>query len=305
MAKRLYNIKIKADSDVTFQKIARLNNRDNGLYIQQGRALFSTRSKFKGSRLEALSPVARAEVIGTQFSVDVDPLSGGGTWISVFRGKVSAEGLNPPSSKQAVNKVIVGSGQRVYVGPGNIPDTPRPLQKRELEDAYEIYRMADTSAVVLMISAGPGRVEELLAPCMLYIHDVKPRRFSREFDKAISDITDAINKNDINLHASALKRLKALCDSHRYQEDKDKLYLFLGAYAYFIKDYRQALEAFDLCLKSNPNSPLASLALCAEAVAYERGLKDKMQASAIYNRIIQSYPDTPESEYSKTALKKE
>jgi len=303
-AKKLFDMRIKQNSEVRFTKLAKNYGSKMNISVKAGSIMVNTKPKFKGSFMKIVTTTARATVLGTAFIIDVNPLEGGTTLLGVARGKVLVEGIGVPDDKKFINRVIVEEGYKTYIRPGEPPTIPEIFSDREWETMDELYRIGDLPQVALLIGLGPDRVEELMQPCILYIYDKKPRKLSREFDDVVNLIKIAVRKDDMTMHRKAAKRLKYLVRKYPNLLYDVQFYLFLGAYNYFLKDYEEAINSFNKIMDDFPDSKLLSLALCAKAFVYERGKKDKKEAKRIYRYILSFYPNTPEAEYAKNILKK-
>jgi len=302
-ASKLYKIRVKPDSRISFDKIAKNYNSKMQIDVEQGKIMISTKPRFKGSSLKVTTPAAEATALGTVFMVDVNPLQGGITTVGVSKGNVLVEGKDIPKEMLHFNKVVVKEGHKTYVRPGEVPTVPEIFSDKEWKAMEELYRIAELPQVALLIGSTADRVEELMRPCMLYIYDAKPRTLPEEFDDAIRLIKKAVDTNSMDLHIAAAEELKRLISEYPSKKYDVQFYLFLGAYYYFLKDYDESLKIFDKIINDIKDSNLTSLAICAKAFIYENGLKDLKKANEIYSRIIIYYPDTPEAEYAKKILR--
>jgi tol-pal system protein YbgF len=76
---------------------------------------------------------------------------------------------------------------------------------------------------------------------------------------------------------------------------------WLGECYYGVKDYAQAIEAFDRVGRSYPDSPKAPAALLKKGFAYS-ALNDRGRASSTLKRVVEAYPRSPEAIKAKEKL---
>jgi len=303
-AKNIFNLRLKEKSEARFMRLARSYKQKFNIEVDAGKALFSTGSRFKDLLMEVDSPTSRTMVVGTKFIVDVNPAFRGATWVSVLNGKVSVKARNIPNLKDPRPSVIVKEGQKVYIGPGDFPNKPRPLSASEFQQQAEIYKISGRPEIVLLISGNRDRVNELMSLPMLYVYDVKPRKLPVEFEDILLTMKEAMKTRNLDLHEKAANKLEGLIKSISDRKYAPQLYLFLGAYRYFLGSYNKSVASFDRMLRLYPDSKWASLALCAKAFAYENGTKDKDKAKDLYSLVLSRHPHAPEAAYAAKALKR-
>jgi hypothetical protein len=302
--RNLYEMRIKQNSEVSFERLARNYNSGTDITVNAGKIMVDTKERFKGSTMKITTPASKTTVLGTTFMIDVNPIQAGTTWVGVLKGKVMVEGIEVPRDKLGLNKVIVEEGKGTYVRPGEVPTIPEIFSDKEWEAMDELYRIGDLPQVALLIGTGPDRVEELMQPCMIYIYDARPRKLSPEFDTVVKDIKEAVRRNDLALHRKAARKFKLVVEKYPDPKYNVQFYLFLGAYNFFLRDYQQSLNLFNRIIDDFSDSKLVSLAMCAKAYVYEKGLKQKEKARDIYNKILTYYPYTPEAKYAEKALER-
>jgi tetratricopeptide (TPR) repeat protein len=300
----LFNMRIKQNSRVHFIKLAKNYNSKMEFNINQGTAMFAAKPRFKGSAMKIATPSARVSVLGTAFTVDVNPVTQGATWVYVLSGQVMVEGIEVSSQDSDYNNVIVNAGRKTLVKPGDVPTIPEIFSDKEWNAMDELYRIGDLPQVALLMGSGADRVEELMRPCMLYIYDAKPRKLSHEFDDAVRLISEANKTNNLELHQDAADKLGLLVAQYPNPIYDVQFRLFLGAYNFFLKNYDESIFMFDKIIHDIQHSSLVSLAMCAKAFVYEKGLNNYKDAHIIYSNILDYYPDTPDAEYAEKALKK-
>jgi len=76
---------------------------------------------------------------------------------------------------------------------------------------------------------------------------------------------------------------------------------WLGECYYGVKDYAQAIEAFDRVGRSYPDSPKAPAALLKKGFAYS-ALNDRGRASSTLKHVVEAYPRSPEATKAKEKL---
>lgn len=76
---------------------------------------------------------------------------------------------------------------------------------------------------------------------------------------------------------------------------------WIGQVYYTRKDYRKAIEAFDLVAQKYPKSDAVAKSLLQAGLAYFE-LGDKTQAKTLLRRVVQDYPFSEESKLAKNRL---
>jgi len=301
VSKRLCKIRLKQNSEVEFMQLAKNFDSTTSINIKRGKALIKTVPGFKGSKLNIITPSAKTEVLGTALMVGVSPDTRA-TWVGVLKGVVAVEGLGISPNKEHLNRVLVKEGHKTSVKPGQVPSLPEIFSDKEWEMMDEMYRIGDLPQVALLIGTDSKRVEELLAPCMLFVYDEPPRKLPEEIEDIILNIKEAVDKNNMDLHKQAADRLHDFVVKHPNKLYDVQFLLFLGAYYHFIEDHNKSIELFNNVIDGYPDSKLQSLAICAKAFIYEKTLKDTKKARQSYQDILDFYSNTPEADYAKNAL---
>ncbi len=283
-----YAARIKEASDIKIAKLdARHKNHFTEFDIKYGKLLVNTKETFKGSTMALKSPSCQAKVVGTAFAIDVDKPSSGNTWLGVLEGRVRVTSQG--------EDVYVDAGQKTEVKFGNVPDMPTLLSDDEWNFIQELYQLGEKPQVVLLVSTGETRVDELLKPAPLYILDASPRTIPRELEAIINIINKAIERNDIETHKFAIERFQALIQKHPNPKYNPQFIMFIGSYYYYIGDYEKAVESFDRVVSEYPDYVLSSLAQRAVAEICKNNLKDKNRADEAVKKLLQKYPDSVDS----------
>jgi len=301
VSKRLCKIRLKQNSEAEFIQLAKNFDSTTSINIKRGKALIKTVPGFKGSKLNIITPSAKTEVLGTALMVGVSPDTKA-TWVGVLKGVVAVEGLGISANKEHLNRVLVKEGHKTSVKPGQVPSLPEIFSDKEWEMMDEMYRIGDLPQVALLIGTDSNRVEELLAPCMLFVYDEPPRKLPEEIEDIILSIKEAVDNDNMELHKQTADRLHNFIIRHPNKLYDVQFLLFLGAYYYFIEDYNKSIELFNKVIDGYPDSKLQSLAICAKAFIYEKTLKDIKKARQLYQDILDFYSNTPEADYAKKAL---
>ncbi len=298
-AKEYYSIRVKENSEILFIQLAGKSNKTTMLNVKSGNLFIKTEPGFKGSDMYIKTPSAKATVIGTAFVLQVNPEQNL-TWLGVLKGAVAIEGVG--EIENTLNRVVVSSGEKTTIKRGDPPALPEFLSDKEWQLMDELYHIGELPQVALLIGTSSKRVEELMAPCMLYVYDKEPRTLPKEFEDVVVNITEAVRKNDMSLHERAANRLRDLIKKYPNPKYNVQFLLFLGAYYNYLDAYEQSISCFEEMVKDFPDSNLVSLALCAEAIVYHKSLKDKEKAVQLYRNILDLYKNSPEAEHAKGAI---
>jgi tol-pal system protein YbgF len=76
---------------------------------------------------------------------------------------------------------------------------------------------------------------------------------------------------------------------------------WIGQIFYTRKDYRKAIETFDLVVQKYPKSDVVAKSLLQEGLAYHE-LGDKTRSRTFLRRVVQDYPFSEESKLAKNRL---
>jgi TolA-binding protein len=102
----------------------------------------------------------------------------------------------------------------------------------------------------------------------------------------------SFRKGDMN---DMVKQKKLLEDNYPFSAHLDNIYYLIGAYEYGQDHLGEALRAFDKVINKYPQSSRRSSALFAMAMTYKK-LNLTQQAQAVFSRIIDTYPGSPEAQ---------
>ena len=257
---------------------------------------------FKGSRFQVDTQIAGVQALGTKFMVSSEGREGK-TEVAVLEGRVNLVSKDEKLLYAKLpREVSVASGMKAEVLPDKPIAKPLPLLEEEWEQLTELYMLGKKTRVALLISADKNRVLELLKPCPIFITDEEPRIIPMELEEAVYYIHQATEKGDNTLHLEGISKLEEIVEAKPDAEYNVQLLLFIGAYYYYLDDYKEAKDTFARVLKEYPNTPLASLAECAMAYIYEMSLNDKATANRLYQETIEKYPTSPEADFARERL---
>ncbi len=99
----------------------------------------------------------------------------------------------------------------------------------------------------------------------------------------------------------ARKRFADFLQRHPDSKFAANAQYWLGECYYGVKDYAQAIEAFDRVGRSYPDSPKAPAALLKKGFAYS-ALNDRGRASSTLKHVVEAYPRSPEATKAKEKL---
>ena len=99
----------------------------------------------------------------------------------------------------------------------------------------------------------------------------------------------------------ARKRFADFLQRHPESKFASNAQYWLGECYYGVKDYAQAIEAFDRVGRSYPDSPKAPAALLKKGFAYS-ALNDRGRASSTLKHVVEAYPRSPEAIKAKEKL---
>ena len=302
LSRNRYKARVKDESIIVISRLASgLRNIDTDFSISQGNLLVNTTDRFKGSRMRISTPSCNAEVVGTAFMVNV---ADNRTWLGVLEGKVKVTSKQHPLKvKDAVEATAyVSSGQKVVVEPYKYATVPELFSETEWQNIQELYQLQESPRVILLIGTGPDRIEQLLRPAPVYIPNIGHRTVPKDIEKLIDTMIRSAGADDIGLLSESLYKLRQLIEKYPDLEYRVELLMFMASNYYYIKDYASSLEIFDYITNQHPDSPLASLALCAIATIYQNDIKDTAKAQTAYNYLLKVYPDSIDAIRAKDIL---
>ncbi len=99
----------------------------------------------------------------------------------------------------------------------------------------------------------------------------------------------------------ARKRFADFLQRHPDSKFASNAQYWLGECYYGVKDYAQAIEAFDRVSRSYPDSPKAPAALLKKGFAYS-AMNDRGRASSTLKHVVEAYPRSPEATKAKEKL---
>ena len=116
--------------------------------------------------------------------------------------------------------------------------------------------------------------------------------------KAYEQSLHALKSGD---YAGAQKGFSEFLQRHPDSKLAGNAQYWLGECYYGVKDYGQAIEAFDLVRRSYPGSAKVPAALLKKGFAYA-ALKDRGRASSTLKQVVEVYPRSPEAIKAKEKL---
>jgi len=259
------------------------------LNVMRGQVLARTEEKFWGSRLQVRTPTANAMVKGTAFSVRVEP-ERDATELKVLAGEVF---FTPHLGSVGTT---VRAGQASHIQGRQLPRSTEKLSAQERRDLLETYRIGRDPVMALVMGSGPERVEELLEPGLLFVSAEIHPELHLYMRKLILEVNGAILQGDLAAHERAVRSLELAA----VRELKDvqllvPLRLYLGACNRKLGFPLRARAHFRWVADQLAQHPLASVALGALGLTAEKDLRNPELAQAAYQRVLSSYPRSPEA----------
>jgi len=303
-APSLYTIKVKDASEFEVAGLTRRALKGMAaISLKSGRMFVDIEKKFQGSQFKIFTHTAETKALGTRFMVEAAEEGEKRTWIGVLEGEVEVKSaFEPPRYARAKQTVIVKEGQKTEVHQNAVPGSPQKLLDAEWKILRELYQLSRKAQIALLIGAGENRVQELLKPCAIYISDEESRAIPSALEEIVPMINQAIVEADVEKHLSVIEKLKGIIEDQPEAPYARQLLLFVGSYYYYVDRHKEAIQTFERVARDYPGSSLASLAECAIAVVYEKGLNDTAKAAEVYSRIINQYPSSPEASFAKQHL---
>jgi len=297
-----YRARVKGDSLIVISKLNPGWRRvDTDFSISRGNIMINTSRGFKGSSMKIYTPACDAEVVGTAFMVEV---SDSRTWIGVLEGKIKLISRVHPLKEGEAHRVatFVSSGQKVTIRPYFCSTVPELFSEVEWRVAQELYQLAESPKIMLLVGTGPDRIDDLFKHAPVYIPAVERRAVPSRIQNLIDTISNAAGVEEDTSVDSYLKELELLLGKYPNPKYNVEILMFIGSNYHAIHDYENALRVFRKVVTEHPDSSLASLAQFAVGTIYQQDLKDSVTAERTYKELIKAYPDSVEVIRAKQAL---
>lgn len=267
--------------------------------VARGEMLVSIGDGGEGRRypIEVRTENAVAKATGTQFMVQA-PAMGARTFsrISVLQGTVQVARIVPRTSEIPVS-IPVRQGEEVRVAPQEIASAlvVHKILDDEMERMRELFQFGQRNQFLLFIGPGPERVNELLEPCLVYMHidDANPNL--SKFKSIGEEMRAAVHLSDRRAQEKAIRKFEDLFASQT-EVDPVAGALFTGAYYYSLGFHEDAVRVFERVAANYRSSSYRSLALAAAAKIYREKLGNATRADELTSEILQKYPESPEAQ---------
>ena len=292
-------LRLRPGTTVTWQQVNRLQLTRPHIIVNvmRGEILARTVDGFWRSKLEIRTPSASAFVKGTAFGVKVDS-STDVTTLNVLAGNVF---FSPHLGNVGVN---VCAGRTSYIRSERLPSLPQKLSPHERRQMLEAYRIGKDPLAALVLGAGPERVEELLAPSLLFLSMKSHPQLQPFLRKALQELNDAILEEKMETQGNNLKVLEmALAQDITDETLVVPLRLFAGAAAARLGLPLRAAAHFRFVAEKFPRNPLASLGIAAMGVVAQNQWKDAVLAREYFKQVLARYPKSADAIYVREILK--
>ena len=294
-----YQVKLEPNSSVIINELKTKWFGKSVFRLTKGQVLVSIRSK-KPYPFEVKTPNAYARAIGTQFAVQVSSFVKPVSWVGIVEGKVEVGKLDQLEKKGAGYDsnlspfLTITAGNEVYISEEIDKPVGRQMIDAKREELAELFQFAKKNQLILLISMSENRVNELLAPALIFLTiDTKDQEL-KPVEHAANQIGQAIQQDDFYQREKAAAKFEEAIMSQTKLDQASGL-LAAGAYYYFLKKYDESVRVFEDVIKQYPNSSLRSLALMAAAKIYHEQLNNSERALELTEEIITNYPKSYEA----------
>jgi len=300
-----YAIRAKQNTSFKIAKLPARYKKDTVIFeLTKGQMLIDIQKGFKGSRFVVDTKTAQAEALGTKFAVGVSSKHKDRTSVKVLEGKVEVKSrYKPKEFVIAKHTVVVGAGQKTEVAMGELPLRPQKLVEEDWRQLEELYQIGRKPQVILLVTNRPNRAKQLLRPCPIYISDEKPRVIPIVLEEAVLKIKDALESKDKAKHLESIKLLEKIVNEHPNPKYDVQFLLYIGTYYEFLNYHKEAIRAFERVVEKYPDSPLASMAVCAIGIIYEDKLEDQEAADRAFKQVLERYPHSLEAIWVKEKVR--
>ena len=299
-----YAIRAKQNTSFKVAKLPTRYKKDTVIFeLVEGQMLIDIQKGFKGSRFVVDTKTAHTEALGTKFTVGVSSKPKERTSVKVLEGKVEVKSrYKPKEFVIAKHTVVVGAGQKTEVAIGEMPRMPQKFIEEDWRQLEELYQIGRKPQVILLVTNRPDRAKQLLRPCPIYISDEEPRVIPAILEEAVLKIEEALKAKDKTKHLESIKLLEKIVNEHPNPKYDVQFLLYIGAYYNYLGYHQEAITTFKRVIEEYPDSPLASMALCAIGIIYEEKIKDQVEAYRVFKQVLERYPHSLEAIWVKEKL---
>jgi len=289
----IYKMRIKPESEILAKNITR--SRREGVTqfeLIKGNLLVKIDKPLDKSKFQVKTPFGIAEAKGTEFMVNMKSIDSQ-TLLGVAEGSVLV--------KTVEKECLVNKDEKVIVSSSGVTRGPYPLEKEDEEDLKEIKQIGKIF-VVLGISDTPQRTKELLSPARLYAYGKYPIEVGDMLDRVLVLLSRASKTDNRELHLSSIEKLRKIIEQYPNEEYNPQILLFLGAYYEYLSLHSEAIQVFEQTEDKYKGTKWGTIAMLAQGIIYEEKLEEISKAKEIYDKILTSYPESPEAKFVKEKL---
>lgn len=254
----------------------------------------------EGYPLDVFTENALVAAVGTEFAVRAPTPKVPASLVTVLQGKVRVGPVGEGEiDRQSL--VSVDSGYEIFVSRGIKSLTPIKIIEERRRMLEELFQFGKRNQAILLLSFSPDRVNELLAPCAIYIHlEYETGDFT-----AIKDIVarmgEAAREGDSEGELRLLRGFEKFVEGAT-ELDPVSVSLFVGAYYAHLRRYDEAVSTFEDTARDHPSSSYRSLALLAAAKIYHEGLRNDARALELVMEVLREYPQSLETVEAQSFL---
>ena len=299
---KLYALRLRSETQLAFRPPPSSDaGKETAFRLKEGRVAAVTYADFTGARLVIETSQARVTARGTAFSVEAIP--GKGTTVAVESGEADVVMIEPGDTSAPI--AVTGgmswtwSGEGTAGAPSRLPPAEAKALREEIADigrgVWEVAKVSSEEGkekpISLILSSSPGRVDELLMPCGLYVSEAVPLNIYNLLLKASETARDGD-------YEGSVKILKDVLDRFPDRRAVAPLKLLIGAQYWALLDRpEEAIAVFQgIAREGDPDS--APLAQAAIARIYEE------LSRRAFADVLKKFGDRPEAERAKKALGK-
>ncbi|MCX6349075.1 MAG: FecR family protein [Candidatus Aureabacteria bacterium] len=299
---KLYALRLRGETQLAFRREPFPDaGKETAFRLKEGRVAAVTYADFTGARLVIETSQARVTARGTAFSVEAIP--GKGTTVAVESGEADVVMIGPGDSSAPI--AVTGGMSWTWSGEGTagaaspLPPAEAKALREEIADigrgVWEVAKVSSEEGkekpISLILSSSPGRVDELLMPCGLYVSEAVPLNIYNLLLKASETARDGD-------YEGSVKILYQVLDLFPDRRAVVPLKLLAGAQYWALLD-RPGLAIpilGEVVREGDPES--AALAQAAVATIY-----GKLSRRAFAD-VLKKFGGSPEAERAKEALGK-
>ncbi len=254
----------------------------------------------KGYPLDVFTENALVAAVGTEFAVQAPSPGVPESLVTVLQGRVR---VGPAGEGEIDRKslVSVDSGYEISVSREIESLTPRKIIEDRRRMLDELFQFGKKNQAILLLSLSPNRVNELLAPCAIYIHLESETGDFTAVKDIVTRMGEAARQGDSEGELRLLQRFERLAKGEA-ELDPVSVSLFVGAYYAHLRRHDEAVNTFEGVARDYPLSSYRSLALLAAAKIYHEGLRNDDRALALVMEILRAYPQSLETVEAESLL---